>query len=538
MRNNGQVSQVEYVLRDDETIVSKTDLQGNIIYVNQDFIDISGFTREELLGAPQNIVRHPDMPPEAFADFWRTLKAGKAWTGLVKNRCKNGDHYWVEANAAPMLEDGRVIGYTSVRVKPTRAQVEAAERTYRRLREGERGLIIHEGAAVTPRQRRRIALQRRLTLEANLALFSALTAALFAAVIGCALLQLPQALLPLAVLGMLQAGLGWLLTHHGAVEALRHIRADLDQISSGDLTGRIVARGCREVVDALQAVRVLQINMKLLVGQIKESSGVVHAGARELASGNADLSARTEAQASSLQQTAASIEQITGTVQQNADNAHGASALVASASSVAAEGSAAMRQVVQTMDSIRHSSGRIADIIGVIDGIAFQTNILALNAAVEAARAGEQGRGFAVVASEVRSLAQRAATAAHEIKALIDQSVREVAHGGTLVANAGRVMDTMLHTVSQASSYMGDIRDASREQSVGIAQVNQAVVHIDQITQRNAALVEEAAAAADNMQQQAQHLNELVSHFTLVARSHHGEPPRLSWQGIAAVGKN
>jgi aerotaxis receptor len=519
MRNNTPVTAVEYVLRDEQTIVSKTDLQGNIIYVNQDFIDVSGFSEDELMGSPQNIVRHPDMPRAAFADFWHTLHAGKAWTGMVKNRCKNGNFYWVEANASPMLEDGKVIGYTSVRVKPTRTQVEAAEAAIRRINQGDTTLVMHEGAVMTRLARRKQILLSSLTLRAKLGGFAWLTLGLFAAALACALLQWHAAVAPLAALGMLQAMLGWALTHHGAVDPLLQIRDDLNQISSGDLTGRISARGSREVVDALQALRVLQINMKLLVGQIKDSSGLVHRGAQELASGNADLSSRTEAQASSLQQTAASIEQMTSTVRQNAEHAQDARKLVQSASTVASEGSAAVRQVVDTMSSIRQSSRQIVDIIGVIDGIAFQTNILALNAAVEAARAGEQGRGFAVVASEVRSLAQRSATAAREIKDLIHNSVQEIEQGDVLVANAGRVMETMLSTVDQASSYMGDISEANAEQRAGIEQVNQAVGHIDAITQSNAALVEEAAAAADNMQHQAQHLNHLVDHFTLVART-------------------
>lgn len=301
MRTNLPVTNAEYVLKDSDTIVSKTDLRGNITYVNQDFVRISGFTEEELLGAPQNIVRHPDMPPEAFADFWRTLQSGKAWTGLVKNRSKSGDHYWVEANAAPLLENGRMVGYTSIRIKPSRAQVAAAEQAYREIRNGSAALAVREGTVVRRSPLGRLGALGQLSLRATTMLACGLPASLFGTVLLAAWLDDGTALTAgAATLGMVASLLGMLLLHR-AVAPLQRMRADIEHMSAGDLTGRIDASGSSDVSALAQALRILQINVKLLVGQIKEATDVVARGATEIAAGNADLSARTESQASALE---------------------------------------------------------------------------------------------------------------------------------------------------------------------------------------------------------------------------------------------
>ena len=315
----------------------------------------------------------------------------------------------------------------------------------------------------------------------------------------------------------------WLL-YSTIVIPMAHARTEIERMSAGDLTGKINAVGNDELARVLQALRVLQTNVKLLVGQIKESTDIVGSGAIEIAAGNADLSARTEAQASSLEETASSMEELTSTVKQNADNAREANQLIASAASTAVKGGEAVSQVIGTMASIKESSRKIVDIISVIDGIAFQTNILALNAAVEAARAGEQGRGFAVVASEVRNLAQRSASAAKEIKTLIGDSVDKVDTGSVLVSEAGKTMDLIVSSVQQVAGFMNDITVASREQSEGIDQVSQAITQMDEITQRNAAVVEEAAAAAEDMQGQAAKLGQLVNAFKLVATAPRNAP--------------
>ena len=270
----------------------------------------------------------------------------------------------------------------------------------------------------------------------------------------------------------------------------------LERVARGDLTMRIENAGNNEIGQLLAAISNMQQGLENTVSRVRSSSDVINTGAQEIAKGNMDLSSRTETQASSLQQTAASMEELTGAVKQNTDSAQQANQLAQSASTTAVKGGEVVAQVVDTMSAINESSKRIVDIIGVINGIAFQTNILALNAAVEAARAGEQGRGFAVVASEVRNLAQRSAAAATEIKGLIDDSVGKVGTGSRLVEQAGLTMSEVVESVKQVADIVSEITAASREQSDGIGQVNIAIAQMDDVTQQNAALVEEAAAAA------------------------------------------
>jgi methyl-accepting chemotaxis protein len=287
-----------------------------------------------------------------------------------------------------------------------------------------------------------------------------------------------------------------------------------NQIAEGDLTAHIVTRH-DDTSSMLHAIKAMRDSISNIVGQVRSGTDTIATASSQIAAGNLDLSARTEHQASSLQETASSMETLTGTVKQNANNALQANSLADSASDVARRGGQVVAEVVNTMNSINGSSRQIVDIIGVIDGIAFQTNILALNAAVEAARAGEQGRGFAVVASEVRNLAQRSAAAAKEIKTLIGHSVDQVTEGTRLVAQAGATMDEIVASVERVTSIIGEISAASQEQNAGIEQINLAITNMDQVTQQNAALVEQAAAAAGSMEEQASHLAGVVSLFKL-----------------------
>ena len=898
MRNNQPVTSVEVQLKDDTLIVSKTDLKGRITYINKDFLQISGFAEHELLGEPHTIVRHPDMPVEAFEDLWRDLKAGRPWTGLVKNRCKNGEYYWVLATATPTRDaTGKVDGYMSVRRKPTFAQVQAAEAAYRLFRERRAaGLRISHGAVVKGREgllaslslkarmaggfaailltlvivaglglwgmgqtddqvnamyeRRVLPLQEisivgklmadnraqllaalqhdpdspfaklhdhgielhlaaldknnaalkehsenlRKLMEfealasANLGAFEAamqhylkdgvqpakqalsekhfaeandirrtvvdasyadasgaidallsmlreagekqvshagqiytsawqwiVAAVVLALVLGFAIARGIMAAVtrPLGniiaafqslargdythnvdvsrddELGKVLQGLQSMQIQQGfnVAEAKRvsdenlRIKIGLDCVSSpvriADPDGRVIyankallkavsemesalrsyipsfsadkfvggdigvfyregreeainrlrtlnetrraemeigdrvylvttnpiinernerlgtvgewrertheiviekevaaivgaaangnfsmrvqsadkegfflslaqdlnrlldtsQRGLEDVARVLSAVAMGDLSQSIsaeyagtfgqlkddtnatvarlreIVGQIKDATDAINTAAKEIAMGNQDLSSRTEEQASSLEETASSMEELTSTVKQNADNARQANDLADGAQQVAERGGEVVGQVVETMSAIHQSSSKIADIIGVIDGIAFQTNILALNAAVEAARAGEQGRGFAVVATEVRNLAQRSAAAAKEIKGLISDSVDKVEAGNKLVDQAGRTMAEVVASIKRVARIMSDISGASREQTAGIEQVSLAVSQMDEVTQQNAALVEEAAAAAESLEEQAQTLAQVVSVF-------------------------
>jgi methyl-accepting chemotaxis protein len=285
-------------------------------------------------------------------------------------------------------------------------------------------------------------------------------------------------------------------------------------IAAGDLSRTVVTRP-GDTRSLLAAMETMRASLVQIVSEVRSGTDTIATAAAEISSGNLDLSSRTEQQASSLEETASSMEELTSTVRQNADNARQANVLAASASEVALQGGAVVAEVVHTMASINESSTRIVDIIGVIDGIAFQTNILALNAAVEAARAGEQGRGFAVVATEVRNLAQRSASAAKEIKELIDDSVGKVEAGGRLVDKAGHTMTEIVASITRVTDIMGEIASASHEQTMGIEQINSAITQMDEVTQQNAALVEEAAAAAGSLQDQSGVLAQLVGTFKL-----------------------
>ena len=291
-------------------------------------------------------------------------------------------------------------------------------------------------------------------------------------------------------------------------------------VAAGDLTQRIEIHSNDEIGQLMQALKEMTDNLVTIVSQVRTGTDSVATASNQIAAGNLDLSSRTEQQASSLEETASSMEELTSTVKQNAENAKQANQLVVSTADIAVKGGQVVGQVVDTMASIKESSRKIADIISVIDGIAFQTNILALNAAVEAARAGEQGRGFAVVATEVRNLAQRSAGAAKEIKSLIEDSVGKVDAGGKLVDEAGKTMEEIVSSVKRVTDIMSEIAAASMEQSTGIEQVNQAVGQMDEVTQQNAALVEEAAAAAESLQDQAAKLAEAVSVFKLDGMAH------------------
>jgi len=297
------------------------------------------------------------------------------------------------------------------------------------------------------------------------------------------------------------------------VTPLRGAIGTAKRIATGDLTSDIRVNSRDETGELLQSLKDMNESLARIVSEVRSGTDAISTASNQIAAGNADLSQRTEEQASSLEETASSMEELTSTVKQNADNARQANQLAAGASSVAVKGGEVVGQVVNTMTSINESSKKIVDIISVIDGIAFQTNILALNAAVEAARAGEQGRGFAVVASEVRSLAQRSAAAAKEIKGLITDSVTKVEDGTRLVDEAGKTMDEIVSSVKRVTDIMAEISAASQEQSSGIEQVNQAVTQMDEATQQNAALVEQASAAAESMQEQAQQLTRAVAVF-------------------------
>ncbi|MBV8471642.1 MAG: PAS domain-containing protein [Burkholderiaceae bacterium] len=517
MQINGPVTRKEFEIPDNMILMSMTDTKSRILYANEAFVDVSGFARDELLGQPHNMVRHPDMPPEAFADLWRTLGSGQSWTALVKNRRKNGDHYWVRANAAPIERDGRIVGYMSVRTKPGRDETAAAEFLYARMRDARlkntriyKGLVVRSGwlGLLSANQKMPLALRVAMACMAGAA-----------AAVGVSVLGGAVGLdLALSAGGAMFGG----LCCYGVMERqicapLRIVGREAQAVASGQVAKTAGFDRVDEIGMLMRNVNQAGLNIKALIDDVALRTQVVASASSQIASGNAHLASRTESQASALEQTAAAMEQFQSTVKQNAASASDGNQMAIQASEVAEKGGAVVSQVVETMKSIDESSRRISDIIGMIDEIAFQTNILSLNAAVEAARAGEQGRGFAVVANEVRSLAGRSAEAAKEIKKLIVASTERTEAGNRLVDQARDTMTEVMRSINGVTGLMTQIMVASKEQSQGIEQVGEAVVMLDQNTQKNASLVSDSAASASALLYQAQQLVNAVNAFRQVA---------------------
>jgi len=461
MRTNLPVTQREFPFPEGRALVSTTDLKGRILHCNDVFVAVSGFSREELIGRPHNLIRHPDMPAEAFRDLWATVQAGRPWSGLVKNRRKDGDHYWVMANVTPLLRDGRPAGYLSVRSQPTREQVQAAQALHAQMnaaaRQGRGDLVLHHGRLRAP-------LWRRLAV---------------------------------GVVSAFRMGQRCADLRAGVQVAERLAAGDLGA-PRPDASEAAAPPGLLD-----RALTQLRVNLRALVSDTQHELGEMRAVSDAIAQGNHDLARRTEAQASSLEQTAASMRQITDEVRGNRDAAQRARQVAAELGEAARRSDGNVRSVNDTMQAIAQASARIGEITQLIEGIAFQTNLLALNAAVEAARAGEHGRGFAVVAGEVRALAQRSTLAAREIKQLIAASDEKVEAGTRQTGEARRSMGDTLSAVERFGGVIEDIERSAQTQLRDISQVSDAVRQLEQITQQNVAMVEDLARSSDRLRGQA-----------------------------------
>ncbi|WP_342616653.1 methyl-accepting chemotaxis protein [Rhodoferax sp. GW822-FHT02A01] len=516
MRTNLPVSQHAYVVPSEQTLVSVTDLKGRIVYCNPAFIEVSGFAASELLGQPHNMVRHPDMPEEAFRDLWDTIQAKQPWSALVKNRRKNGDHYWVRANATPMVDGEKITGYLSVRTSPSPDSIREAEELYAAMqaeaKTGRVTLKLHRGQVVRTDLKGRFFQLFKPGLVARLAWIQCLLMALVVAASALALPLLPMALLAVGI----AAATVW-TTWRMTIKPLQSLVADANHLAAGDLSHKVPVSGQGLLRELRQAMRQMSVNLRTVVSDVREEIEQVSRSVREIADGNQDLSARTESQASSLEETAASMEQINSAVKTSAASAKQGAEMALQTQAVTHNSNEAVAQVAHSMHEISESSGRITEIIHLIEGVAFQTNILALNAAVEAARAGEQGRGFAVVAAEVRSLAQRTASAAKDIKQLITESNGRITIGSDQTRLAQERMKGALDAVDQVNTMLGEITTTSSEQTQGISQINEAIAQMDTITQQNAAMVEELAATANALAQQVQGVSNSMRLFRLKA---------------------
>lgn len=516
MRINLPVNGQEYVLSPDQTLVSVTDLKGRITYCNPAFVEASGFMSAELLGQAHNLVRHPDMPEEAFRDMWETIQSRMPWTGLVKNRRKDGGFYWVQANATPMLDGTEVVGYLSVRTAPDRAAIAAAEALYAKMsQEAQSGNKIHvlKQGKVLRRDLRGLVQQwltpgplPRLMLPQAIAVGAV-------ALAGWGGLPIPM----VAALAVLAVAMSVRLTWSMTIQPLDALVQDANSLAAGDLSHKIETGAAGQIGRLQQALMQMSVNLRTVVGDVRREVDQFTITVQEIADGNQDLSARTESQASNLQQTAASMEEITGTAQQSAVAATRGSRLAQETTDITSRSNQAVNDVAQSMQGIAQSSGKITEIIQLIEGVAFRTNILALNAAVEAARAGEQGRGFAVVASEVRALAQRTTVAAREIRQLITDSSARIGEGEAQTTSAIARMQSALESVGKVSTVLDEISHSANEQTIGMAQINEAITQMDSITQQNAAMVEELAATAKSLQVQVEGVSNVMRVFRLKA---------------------
>jgi aerotaxis receptor len=542
MRLNLPVNNREYPFPTGETLVSTTDLQGRILYCNKSFITVSGYEQDELLGQPHNMIRHPDMPEEAFRDMWQTIANGQPWSALVKNRRKDGGFYWVQANVTPLLDGDRPCGYMSVRTEASREQIQAAESLYATMRqEKERGHLVHRleagqllkaGLSGWLARMSRHSLSIRLgALTVMASVFGLLTgiwsAGGWQATTGAAAWA---ALLATVVAATVAAYFSQL----SILGPIARVQAFANRMAAGDLSSSLQSNR-NDVLGRLEkGLNQLCVNVRSIVRDARGEAEQMQRVTKEIAAGNLDLSARTESQASSLEETASSMEEITGTVRQSAQTSEKVSELATKANDITVRSSQAVHVMTKTMDEIADSSRRIGEINQVVDSIAFQTNILALNAAVEAARAGEQGRGFAVVAGEVRALAQRTSSAAREIKQLIETSSQRVEVGGKQAVQAQQTLDEAVATVRQVSSLVAEIHNGTQEQLSGISQVNEAIAQMDSITQKNAAMVEELASSATSLEAQAGTVAESVRIFRVDrARSSVGQVDAVSLRKAA-----
>ncbi|MFC4298308.1 methyl-accepting chemotaxis protein [Castellaniella hirudinis] len=504
MRKNLPVTHRVYAYPENQTLISITDIKGRITYCNDDFVSVSGYRREELLGQPHNLLRHPDVPEEAFRDFWQTIQAGKIWSAVIKNRRKNGDAYWVRANATPMRNGDQTVGYLSVRTLPTVEEIARTERLFdtmnaeaaggRRLKHVlSNGMLRRRGPAGLLSR----VLHPRRDVRLGLFIVLAAAGAPVAAVFGAPLWAQGLAALLLAGLALAGIRFAWLKPEAEVVRVA-------ERLASCDLSAfvRMAEEGTARRL--LLPIGQLALATRTVMVDVRHDLRTLSAMAQAVASRSIELASRTETQAASLVRTTGTMSEISRTVGQTSQMTQSGLDAAQDAVKAVEASQETTRDVSDVMKEITASSQNVGDFAKVIEDVAFQTNILALNAAVEAARAGEHGRGFAVVAAEVRALSQRTAAAAKDIGHLIQESRARAQQGNQSVAQAQSRMADVVTSVERVKHMLEEISSAAGGQAQGVVEVGAALEQLDLITQENAAMVDVLRTASTQMSGQAE----------------------------------
>ena len=535
MRNNQPTFSQQYQFPASDQLVSVTDLQGTIRYCNPAFVSVSGFAREQLIGQPHNIVRHPDMPQGAFADMWQTLGSGNSWTALVKNRRQDGSYYWVRANVTPVIEGGVAIAYLSVRTRPTPNEIEMIAPVYAAMQAAERtngvsaftlrrGQLHRKGVPGWIKSARRPGLATRMTAAFALPiLLGTLLQTIFA---------MPMA--TLAVTAVASAVLGVNL-YNSIRNPLQRVLKTATRLAACDLTPGPLSKlrhpastahpadalvdqrnehVISEITDIARALTQLRANLAAVVSDVSTQALSVRQAVREIAAGNTDLATRTERQAACLNRTTETVKALQGTHHVAEQHMQATAQSTREAAAQAENGQRVITLMASTMETVFASAQRISHITSLIDGIAFQTNLLALNAAVEAARAGEHGRSFAVVAGEVQLLARRCAEAAKEITSLTSRTIGDVRKGAEMAQEAGATMHAIVQTFARTVDVVALLTETGRQQTQHTQQVEAAVSELDNVTQQNVALVEQVAAGAAQQRELTLALTDAVDVFS------------------------
>ena len=511
------------------TLMSMTDASSHVLYANSAFLSVSGFSLEEMLGRPHNIVRHPDMPKQAFADLWATIRRGDAWTALIKNRRADGlHHYWVRANVTPVRNGDAIVGYMSVRTRPSDDEVRQASALYKRFRGGRaRGLAFHKGLIVRKGLLGWTRIGQVLPVRWRIRL--ALGGIVAAGLAQVAVAGLPwHTAWPVAAAAL--AACIWL--EQRVSRPLSHVLKQAKAVAAGQPGVGMHLNRVDEIGMTLRALNQSSLNLRALVGDVAAQMRGMSQGSQQIAQGNQALKQHAEQTRQRLRETAATAEQIAAVAESGVQSAQQARKLTDHASEAVAHGGQVLGAVVDSLKDIERSNSQVADINNLIDGIAFQTNLLALNAAVEAARAGQAGRGFAVVATEIRNLAQRSANAAKDVRRLIESNIEKSSRVAGQAEEAGQAMATIIDRVRSVNALIEKLSGGAEEQSVGVAQVNEAVAQVDAMTRENAHLVGQASEATEILLARTQRLMDAVHAFDRENILGGGAAPSLDFQPL------